>query len=111
MQMWDMIFFLIVIVCGLCADYIFQIRKVYKITHEKMEEKLLKLYAAKERGERFLSVLGVMYFPIVLGMIEDNSISQNKKVVIFLMVTAIVIALNCRIYKYAICIRKLEIYH
>lgn len=110
MTMWKILIIFVGIVCILCADYILQIRKVYKIHHEEIDKKILKLHETKERGERLLNVLGVMYVPTVLGMLEGDMIVLNVKIIIFLAVTAIIIALNCRLYKYAIYIKKLEIH-
>lgn len=98
------------IVCLLRLDYIVQIREINKINYENFEKKLLELYRRKERGERFLNVLGVMYVPVVIGMLQSNKVALDLKIVFFLMVTAIIIALNCRIYRYVIRIKQLEIY-
>lgn len=107
--MWKIIIFFEIILCVLCVDYIFHIRKIYKIDRENLNDKILKLSENKEKGERFLNVLGIMHVPTVLGMLENSSLDQYVRIMLFLLITAVVIALNCRIYKYTIRIKKLEL--
>lgn len=104
--MWKIIIFFEIILCVLCVDYILHIRKIYKIDRENLNDKILKLSENKEKG---LNVLGIMYVPTVLGMLENSSLDQYVRIMLFLLITAVVIALNCRIYKYTIRIKKLEL--
>ena len=38
-----------------------------------------------------------------------HALDQYVRIMLFLLITAVVIALNCRIYKYTIRIKKLEL--
>lgn len=108
MDVWKILIILVILICVLCFDYILHIRKIYKIDGEELDNKILKLCENKEKGERLLNVLGVMYVPVVLGMLEE-SFNVWENIIIFLMVTVVFVALNCRIYKYTIRIKKLEL--
>lgn len=108
MVVWKILIILVIMICVLCFDYILHIRKIYKIDGEELDNKILKLCENKEKGERLLNVLGVMYVPVVLGMLEE-SFNVWVNIIIFLMVTVVYVALNCRIYKYTIRIKKLEL--
>lgn len=108
MVVWNILIILIIMICVLCFDYILHIRKIYKIDGEELDNKIFKLCENKEKGERLLNILGVMYVPVVLGMLEELS-NVWVNIIIFLMVTAVFVALNCKIYKYTIRIKKLEL--
>lgn len=110
MSLWNVLSVCLIIVCIVAGDYILQIRKIYKIKRDQTANELIELYKTRERGERLLNVLEVMYVPVVLGMLGGSGINLFQDIIFFLAVAAIIVALNCRIYRYTIRIKQLEMY-
>lgn len=83
MGVWKILIICVIMLCALAGDYIIHVRKIYKINRENLHDQILKLYENKEKGESLLNVLGIMYVPTVVGMLEETS-NQCIQILIFL---------------------------
>ena len=108
MDVWKILIILVILICVLCFDYILHIRKIYKIDGEELDNKILKIVRKQRKRRETIECIrrDVCYGSIRYARRIIQCMGEYNN---FLMVTVVYVALNCRIYKYTIRIKKLEL--